>query len=311
MTILEPPTTISIPPLSPTIGAEIDGVDLREPVSDVQLAELRQALLDWKVIFFRNQDITSEQHLLFGRRFGELEVHPFAKHHPEHPEVLQIRHSEKNVGRENIWHSDVTWRLQPSLGSILLMKQCPPAGGDTIFADMYAAYDGLPQDIKDEIDGKDARHDFEGFLEALRKKGVSEDELAAFEEQYPNPSHPVVRTHPETGRRGLYVNAAFTKEILGVTPARSEELLALLFRQAAFPEYQCRFRWEPHSIAFWDNRACQHYAVSDYFPHQRTVERVTIVGDTPYFDAEQSVSGRTEPRPFRGVIERAAGRFRY
>ena len=308
MTTLELPTTISITPLSPTIGAEIDGVDLRAPVSDVQLAELRQALLDWKVIFFRDQNITSEQHVALGRNFGDLEVHPFAKHHPEHPEVLQIQHSEKNVGQENVWHSDVTWRMQPSLGSILLMKQCPPVGGDTVFADMYAAYDGLPQEIKDEIDGTFARHDFEAFRERLRRNGASEQELASFDEQYPNPTHPVVRTHPETGRRGLYVNAVFTREILGVTSQRSEELLALLFRQATFPEYQCRFRWEQHSIAFWDNRACQHYAVSDYFPNHRAVERVTIKGDTPYFDAEQPVSGRSEPRPFRGVIDRVAGR---
>lgn len=297
---------ITILPLSPTIGAEISGVDLRAPLTADELREVRQALLDWKVIFFRDQDLTPDQHMAFASNWGELEVHPFTAQHPAHPEVLVIDHNADSHGYENLWHSDVTWRQDPSLGSILLMKEAPPVGGDTLFADMYAAYDGLSDDIKAEIDGLEARHDFDGFRRRLVRRGASTEEIEAFNAKYPNPHHPVVRTHPETGRRGLYVNTAFTKEILGVTPERSDELLQLLYAQAAYPEYQCRFRWERHSVAFWDNRACQHYAVSDYWPHNRSVERVTVVGDTPYFDATQAVTGRVEDRPFRGHIPGSA-----
>lgn len=304
MAVTELQSTITVEPLSPTIGAQVGGVDLAAPLDTRQLAEIRQALLDWKVIFFRDQDITPEQHLNFGRSFGELEVHPFAPEHADHPEVLVLTHNEDAPGRENLWHSDVTWRIAPSLGSILLMKEAPPLGGDTLFADMYAAYEGLPETIKEEIDGKFARHDFSGFRKSMIRRGAPPEEVEAFNAEYPNPEHPVVRTHPETGRRGLYVNTAFTEEILGVTPERSEELLTLLYAQAAFPEYQCRFRWAKHSIAFWDNRACQHYAVSDYWPNNRAVERVTVVGDVPYFDPDQPVTGRPEPRPFRGQINR-------
>ncbi|MCL4127840.1 UNVERIFIED_CONTAM: hypothetical protein GTU68_037318 [Idotea baltica] len=298
------PSTIAVHPLSPTIGAELSGFDLSVPQTDEQFGQIRQALLDWKVVFFRDQDLSHDQHLAFGRRFGELEVHPFADEHPDYPEVLQITHDAQSHGFENIWHSDVTWRLAPSLGSVLLMKEAPPVGGDTLFADMYAAYDGLSDDLKDEIDGALARHDFSGFRRGMIRRGATDAEVQAFNERYPNPHHPVVRTHPETGRRGLYVNRAFTQEIVGVSPERSDDLLQLLYAQASHPEYQCRFRWQKHSIAFWDNRACQHYAVSDYWPNNRSVERVTIVGDEPYFDAAQPVTGRAEPRPFRGTIDR-------
>lgn len=305
MAITDMPSTITVTPMSPTIGAELSGVDLRLPQTDETLTAIRQALLDWKVVFFRDQDVTHEQHLDFGRRFGELEIHPFVEQHPEYPEVLKITHDAESHGFENVWHSDVTWRVAPSLGSILLMKEAPPLGGDTLFADMYAAYDGLSDAIKEEIDGAVARHDFSGFRRGMIRRGASDAEVQAFNELYPNPEHPVVRTHPETGRRGLYVNIAFTKEIIGMTPERSSEVLALLYDQAKFPEYQCRFRWQKHSIAFWDNRACQHYAVSDYWPNNRSVERVTVVGDVPYFDADQPVTGRAEQRPFRGNIDRA------
>lgn len=294
-------------PLSPTIGAEVIGIDLRKPVTDDQLAELRTALLDWKVLFFRDQAITTDDHLAFARRFGELEVHPFADHKPGHPEIIRLTHDEDAPGRENLWHSDVTWREQPSLGSVLRMIEAPTVGGDTLFADMYAAYNGLPDTIKGEIDGAVARHDFAGFRRGLQKRGLSGAEVAKFDQRYPNPLHPVVRTHPETGQRAIYVNSAFTEEIIGIDPARSDELLAMLYRQATFPEYQCRFRWDDNSIAFWDNRACQHYAVSDYFPAQRIAERATIVGDAPYFDTDQPVSHASDYQRFRGVIGRRAG----
>ena len=294
-------TGLTVRPQSPTIGAEVEGVDLRAHLDDAQIADIRQALLDWKVLFFRDQDITTEQHLAFARRFGELEVHPFGTNKDGHPEVLAITHDAEHPGRENGWHSDVTWRLEPSLGSVLRMIEGPEVGGDTLFADMYAAYEGLPQRIKDAVEGRVARHDFARFRVGLQKAGASEDEIAEADAKYPNPHHPVIRTHPETGRKGIYVNAAFTQEIVGMDPDESAELLQVLYRQATFPEYQVRLRWRPNTIAFWDNRSAQHYAVSDYWPQVRRVERVTIAGDTPYYDPAQEPDD-LPTRPFRGQL---------
>lgn len=292
----------TLTPQSPTIGAEIAGVDLRQPLSPAVRTALYQALLDWKVLFFRDQDITTEQHLAFARNFGDLEVHPFAPHKDGYPEVLAITHDAERPGRENGWHSDVTWRKQPSLGSVLRNVESPAIGGDTLFADMYAAHDGLPEWLREAVEGRTAIHDFENFRIRLRAKGASEDEIEAFNAQYPNPEHPVIRTHPDTGRQSIYVNRAFTKYIVGMEPDESDRLLDILYRQAAIPEYQCRFRWAENSIAFWDNRACQHYAASDYWPQVRRVERVTIIGDTPYYRADGS-RGDMEATPFRGQLE--------
>jgi len=272
---------LTILPMTPTIGAEIEGVDLTRPLSEATVSALRQALLDWKVLFFRDQVIDTEQHLAFARRFGALEVHPFAPQKPGYPEVLAITHDEKNRGKENTWHSDVTWRLEPSLGSILRAIELPPVGGDTLFADMYAAYDGLKDEVKAKIDNAVAVHDFTHFRAGMRKRGLSEEQIEEMNRKYPMAEHPVVRTHPETGRRCIYVNAAFTLHIVGMEKAESDALLAHLYAQAAIPEYQCRFRWSPNAIAFWDNRASQHYAASDYWPAVRKMERVTIVGDRP------------------------------
>ena len=273
--------SIVLSPLTPTIGAEVDNVDLSRPLPDDTVAELKIALLEWKVLFFRDQDITTDQHLAFARRFGELEVHPFAPHKPDYPEVLAITHNRESRGRENTWHSDVTWRERPSLGSVLRCIETPPVGGDTLFADMYAAYEGLPDATKARIEGRVAVHDFAHFRDRMRRKGKSEAEIAAFNERCPMVEHPVVRTHPETGRRALYVNAAFTQRIVGLEPDESVALLKELYATAAVPERQCRFRWSTNAIAFWDNRASQHYAASDYWPAVRRMERVTIIGDRP------------------------------
>ena len=292
----------TVRPYSPTIGAEIDGLDLAQPLDDATQDALYQALLDWKVLFFRDQDITTEQHLAFAARFGELEVHPFAPHKEGYPEVLAITHNRERPGQENGWHSDVTWRVQPSLGSVLRCLECPEVGGDTLFADMYAAYEGLPEAVRERVEGLYALHDFEGFRKRLRSRGASEAEIEEFNKQFPNPEHPVIRTHPDTGRRGIYVNRAFTKHIIGMDEHESEELLQILYRQASFPEYQCRFHWRPNSIAFWDNRACQHYAASDYWPSVRRVERVTIVGDTPFYSPDASRPDMEDSR-FRGKLQ--------
>ncbi len=267
--------------MTPSIGAEVLGIDLTKEMSADELKTLREVLLDWKVMFFRDQDITSEDHVRFSGQFGELEVHPFAPCHPDHRELLVITHDENSKGRENAWHSDVTWREAPSLGSVLRARELPEVGGDTLFSNMYAAYDGLSDEIKEKIEGRKARHDFWPFRMAMQANGAPEEQIKAFEEKYPNPWHPIVRTHPETGRKGIYVNVAFTLEVEGMDDAEGRELLKHLWAQAATPEYQCRFRWAPNSIAFWDNRSCQHYAASDYFPNRRVMERATIIGDVP------------------------------
>ncbi len=298
--------SIELRPQSPTIGCEVGGIDLTQPLSSDNVDALRQALLDWKVLFFRDQEMNHEQHVAFAKNFGDLEIHPFAPKADDAPEVLVIRHDDDHPGRENMWHSDVTWRQEPSLGSVLRIIEAPEVGGDTLFADMYAAYDNLPDELKAEIDGKVAVHDFTIFRRRLERDGASNEEIAAFEERFPNPSHPVVRTHPETGRKAIYVNAVFTMHIVGMDPDRSNEVLDILYRQAAFPEYQVRFSWKPNSVAFWDNRACQHYAVSDYYPAIRTAERVTIIGDTPFYDPDRQPAPPASS-PFRGAIRRLAG----
>lgn len=309
MTIIES-GTITITPQSPTIGAEVGGVDLTTELPDETIADIRRALLDWKVLFFRDQHVTTEQHLAFARRFGELEVHPFATNKPGYPEVLAITHDAESTGKENGWHSDVTWRLEPSLGSVLRMIEGPEVGGDTLFADMEAAYRGLPERIRERVEGRVARHDFVRFRTGLRKQGKTDDEIAEFDARYPNPEHPVIRTHPETGRKSIYVNGGFTQEIVGMDADESAELLEILYRQASFPEYQVRLRWEPNTVAFWDNRSMQHYACSDYWPQVRRVERVTIAGDAPYYDPGQpALPGPADAdgvgdRRFRGNLTR-------
>jgi taurine dioxygenase len=269
-------------PLSPSIGSEIHGIDLGDELDDETIAWIRDALLRRKVIFFRDQDITSEQHIAFARRFGPLEIHPATPKDQPHREVLRIAHGPDSRGRENNWHSDVTWREQPSLGSVLRAIEVPDYGGDTLFADMEAAYNSLSPAMQSWLCTLTATHDIARVFAG--RLGRSAEEL---HEQYPPQHHPVVRTHPETGRRSLYVNTGFTQCIDGLSAKESDWLLAHLYSQAAVPELQCRFIWRPNSIAFWDNRACQHYAASDYFPQVRVMERVTIAGDRPFFDPDR------------------------
>ncbi len=265
--------------LTPAIGAELTGIDLREVDADL-IRDIREALLKYKVIFFRDQDITRAQHIDFASHFGELEIHPATPKDQPDPEVLRIAHGPNSRGIENAWHSDVTWRECPSLGSILRAIELPPVGGDTLFANMALAYDRLDDETKDKIAGLTAVHDIARVF--ARRLGRRPEEL---HDRYPPMEHPVVRTHPETQERVLYVNTAFTSHIKDMDLAESDALLQSLYLQAWNPEVQCRFRWEPNSIAFWDNRASQHFAASDYFPQVRVMERVTIGGDRPYFDA--------------------------
>ncbi|HIF99584.1 MAG TPA: taurine dioxygenase [Myxococcales bacterium] len=269
--------TIEVEPLSPTVGAEITGFRMDGNVKPEQLAEIRQALVNWKVIFFRDQDVALAEHVAFGRLFGELEIHPFARNNEEYPEVLTIHHTEKTKAGQNDWHSDVTWRQEPSLGSILRAKIVPPVSGDTLFCDMNAAYHGLDEMTRKKIHGLYAIHRFDRVF----GKNLSDEKRAEMEARYPPARHPVVRTHPESGLKSLYVNDSFVSHIDGMEKGESRRLLDRLYRQTTLPEYQVRFRWRVNSVAFWDNRAVQHYAAFDYHPQERRVERVTIVGDRP------------------------------
>jgi taurine dioxygenase len=277
-----PYTRFTVTPVAPTIGAEIGDIDLRRPLDDETFADLNRALLEWKVLFFRRQHLDAAQHEAMGRRWGALEWHPFAN--PTLPgqddgasKVVRLAKDDTTVGRENVWHSDVTWRECPSLGSILRAVEVPDVGGDTLWADMGAAYDCLDDDVKARIDDLTAIHDWWDTF----GRGMSADARAARRPDFPAVEHPVVRTHPETGRKTLYVNGAFTQHIVGIDATESAEVLELLYAQAAIPEFQCRFRWHAGDIAFWDNRATQHYATSDYFPQRRLMERITIIGDRP------------------------------
>ncbi|RJQ85790.1 TauD/TfdA dioxygenase family protein [Amycolatopsis panacis] len=264
-------------PLGRVIGAEIAGVDLGESLTPRLRAELNRALLEWKVLFFREQRISPQQQRAFARNWGALETNPFIPQ-GDSADVVRFSRSAAMPGFENIWHTDVTWRPEPALGSVLRLIEVPPTGGDTMWADMAAAYDNLPQHVRERIDGATAVHDFvPGFA-----RFTDPDLLTRWQDRFPPVEHPVVRTHPETGRRTLFVNQAFTTHLTGFDPQESDRLLRYLFLQAHTPEFQVRFRWTRDSVAFWDNRATQHYAVNDYHPHTRIAERVAIVGDRPY-----------------------------
>ena len=260
-----------------TLGAEVVGLDLRRPLADGVVAELARALGDFKVLFFRDQPLTPAEHVAFARRFGDLEVHPFIPSSPDQPELVRFEKEATVGGYENGWHSDVSWRERPSMGAVLHALEVPPVGGDTLFADMCAAYDGLDPATQDRIADLVAVHDFTKVFGHT----VAEGERAAMREQYPPVEHPVVRTHPDTGRRLLYVNRFFVDHVVGLDRDESDALVDRLAGEAETVEYQCRFRWEEHSVAFWDNRSVQHYASSDYWPERRVMERASIVGERP------------------------------
>jgi taurine dioxygenase len=272
-----PYATIGVDRLTPIIGAEIAGIDLSRPLPDAQFEELRRALAENLVIFLRDQAITPAQQLEFGRRFGALHLHPAAPHEPGHPELMIIR-TDADATRANGegWHTDVSCDAEPPMGSILYIKECPPHGGDTLFASMYAAYEALSDRMKAYLDGMTAMHDGEPAYRGLYANlGVAD------KASYPRAEHPVVRTHPDTGRKALYVNAGFTTRLLGVPSDESAGVLRYLFQHMENPLFQCRFRWRPGSLAFWDNRCTQHRAMWDYWPHRRYGNRVTIKGERP------------------------------
>ena len=272
----EPFETITVDKLTPIIGAEIGGVDLAAP-SNRQLDEIHRALAENQVIFFRDQELTPEQHLDFGRHFGPLHLHPAAPHAPGHPELMII-HADKDSPRANgeNWHSDVSCDELPPLGSILYIKTCPSHGGDTLFASMYAAYEALSERMQTYLEGLTALHDGEPVY-----RGLYANYGVADKPSYPHAEHPVVRTHPVTGRKALYVNRGFTRRILGIPRDESEGVLRYLYEHMENPLFQCRFRWRANSVAFWDNRCVQHHALWDYWPQTRSGFRVTVRGEKP------------------------------
>lgn len=272
---------IEVDPLTPTIGAEIRGVDLREPLSDAEVARIEQALHDHLVIFFRDQDITPEQHVAFGRRFGELCYPPFMTDHGETPEILVLDQVNPKGEGTDVWHSDNSFMAEPPMGSILRAVQLPSSGGDTCFASSYAAYEALSPTMREFLDGLTAVHDLTATLERANDAGHTHADVEAIRAQSPPVEHPVVRTHPVTKRRGLYVNANSTTRIVGLSERESALLLPFLCDHVRSPEFQCRFRWTPNAIAFWDNRSAQHLAVADYH-ERRVMHRVTLAGDRPY-----------------------------
>jgi taurine dioxygenase len=270
-----------VTPLSPLIGAEISGVDLGAPMDPGLAAELHRAWLEWKVLFFRDQRITPAQQVAFAAAWGDLERQRLSGADAagkDGPGVARYVKDAANSGWENAWHVDMTGRPEPAKAFVLRLIRGPAAGGDTIFADAAAAYDNLPVQVRIEIDDLRAVHDMTAAMGGF----VPAEQLTRIQAEFPPVVHPVVRTHPETGRRTLFVNSVFTARIVGMEPEPGEQLLQYLFRQLQAPEYQVRFRWTPDAVAFWDNRAVQHYAVSDYFPAERVTERVAIAGDRPY-----------------------------
>ncbi|MEV0371888.1 TauD/TfdA family dioxygenase [Streptomyces sp. NPDC050636] len=269
-------------PQGATIGAEIRGLDLSRPVSSALRDELNRALLEWKVLFFRGQHLSSAAQREFARNWGELETNPLLARGDSKEVVRFDKAVDEAAGEvptfENIWHADVTFRERPAMGAVLQLREVPPSGGDTMWADMAAAYENLAPEVRERINGAMAVHDYlPGF-----SRFYSAAQLMSFQAEFPPVEHPVVRCHPETGRRMLFVNASFTTRIVGLEEAESDRLLRLLFQQAHVPEFQIRFRWKAGDVAFWDNRATQHYAVNDYGTDRRVAERVAIAGDRPY-----------------------------
>jgi taurine dioxygenase len=275
--------------LATALGAEVSNVSIKNAVEDHDLfAEIQELLLKHKVLFFRDQDISPATHVAFARRFGDLETHPILPSHPDHPELLLLNRDTKH-SYENTWHCDATWRAEPPMGAVLRCVVCPDVGGDTMWANMALAYERLPDHVKTRIEDLRAKHSIEHSFGG----SMSPEDRAKLSSIYPMVEHPVVRTHPETGEKVLFVNQAFTTHFVNFHnhedvrfgqdfTIEANNLLNYLVRQAEIPEYQVRLRWRPNTIVIWDNRATQHYAIHDFYPAERRMMRATIVGDRPY-----------------------------
>ena len=268
--------------LNATFVAEVEGVDLGGPLADETIAAIGAALVEHKLLVFRRQRLTPIAQRSFAARFGELHVHPLNLHAPGVPEIMVLDWNEKNRLENSTWHTDVTFIETPPLGSILHAVELPPTGGDTIFADQAAAYQALSAPIRELLDGLTATHDFQKSFTAERYAAPEgRAKWLKTRETHPPVSHPVVRTHPVSGEKGLFANEGFTVSIDRLGRAESRALLDFIFAHAIRPEFSYRHRWQQGDVLFWDNRITQHYAVTDYWPHVRKMQRATILGDRP------------------------------
>jgi taurine dioxygenase len=261
------------------LGAEVRGIDLARPLDPATKDALHAAWMEHQVLFFRDQAIDVDAHKAFARNFGELHVHPVLQQMASqgHPEIVVLESDAKRPIVAERWHSDVTFEKCPPMGSVLRAVAVPAAGGDTMWASMYAAWEGLSDAMQRLLSGLTALHDGGGFARIAKDEAQRKD-LASRQTAV----HPVVRTHPVTGRKGIFVNSVFTKHIVGMKPAESEALLRFLYRHVETPDFSCRFRWRKDSLAMWDNRCTQHRVLADALHEYRRMERVTLIGDAPY-----------------------------
>ena len=275
---------MNIVALSPAIGARIDGVNLCKPIDDATRAQLRSALLAHHVLFFENQPVTPEQHRALAQGFGPLHIHPIYPQAPGVPEIVVLDNHADNLPDNDNWHTDVTFIQTPPMGSLLSARQLPPHGGDTLWSSSIAAWQALSAPVQRMLDGLTAEHDMRKSFPAHRFARTPEERVTWEAACKANPPvvHPVVRTHPESGHKGLFVSEGFTTRILELSAAESDAVLRMLIAHAARPEFTVRWRWKVGDFAFWDNRLTQHYAVADYLPHRRVMHRATILGDRPY-----------------------------
>ncbi|WP_437377844.1 taurine dioxygenase [Inquilinus limosus] len=275
-------TLFSIQPLNPAIGAVVRGIDLAQPLSDATIAAINRALLQHHVLFFEGQELTPAAQRDFAARFGPLHVHPVYPHVAEVPEIIILDTHPGNQPDNDNWHTDVTFIETPPLGAVLAAKELPPSGGDTTWSSSIAAFEALSPPWQSFLTGLTALHDFARSFPPERFTAPEERERWQIaRDRNPPVIHPVVRTHPVTGRKGLFVNEGFTIRITGFSTRESDTVLRFLFEHVARPEFTVRWRWKPGDVAFWDNRCTQHYALADYLPHRRVMHRATILGDRP------------------------------
>lgn len=276
-------TTLHIEPLGPAIGARVTGLSLAAPLDPPHREALRAALLRHQVLFFENQPLTPRQQRDFAAAFGDLHIHPVYPNVREQPEIMVLDTDADNLPDNDNWHTDVTFIDTPPLGAVLAAKSLPPSGGDTLWSSGTAAFDALSAPLQQWLGGLSAVHDFtRSFPEARFRDTPQYARWRQARDNHPPRVHPVVRTHPETGRKALFVNEGFTSRIVELQPRESEALLTFLFAHASRPEFSLRWRWKENDVAFWDNRVTQHYAVADYLPHRRVMHRATILGDRPF-----------------------------
>ncbi|MFN0315229.1 MAG: TauD/TfdA dioxygenase family protein [Burkholderiales bacterium] len=270
---------IEIKKVAGALGAQIDGADLSRPLPSEIITQIRQAFLDHLVIFFRNQSLTPAQFLAFAQAMGKPVEYPFVKGLPDYPVIIEVKkleHERTNFG--GIWHSDTAYLERPPMGSMLLAREVPPVGGDTLFANQYLAYEALSEGLRRILDGLTALNtSSKADVSRTREDRIRSDARDDARQEYVA-EHPVVRVHPETGRKALYVNVAHTQCFRNMTEEESAPLLAYLFAHQTKPEFTCRFRWEPGSLAFWDNRCAQHNPINDYHGYRRVMHRITLAG---------------------------------